>query len=206
MFYDEGVETYYVVKLLANDVNYRTSNLMSIFLQEDEEYEYEYDYDYEYDYGYEENAESETATNAEKVEAVLSSLSADSSEDNFRTLAATYNRGIILDPEGNGYSYINSNFSTEALLWVLEDRQAGDYATFETPNGTFVLYYNGNGKTYRNVVVNNYLVNEMTENLSNKALESCNFHMDAAMKASVSLYIGDYEESEVDTVPIISID
>ncbi len=188
LFENADTDTYYVVKLLANDVNYLTGNLMQIVIAADEETETTVEEDHEgHDHAEEETTEETTLTAAEKLEAVKAGLAADGSEESFRTLASEHSSNGTVDLEDTAYSYLENYIDSAALLWVMEGRQAGDYEVFETANGTYVLYYLGTGETYRNLSVNSSLVNEWVEQLTATAVADCKFDMEAAMNASVAL-------------------
>ncbi len=188
LFEDADTETFYVVKLLANDVNYLTNNLLQIHIPADEETEATVEEDHEgHDHEETETTEDTAPTAAEKLEAVKAGLAADGSEESFRTLASEYSDGSSTNLEDVAYSYMESYISTDALLWVMEERKAGDYEVFETSNGTYVLYYVGTSETYRNLSVNSKLVSEWVEQLTATAVENCKFDMEAAMNASVAL-------------------
>ncbi len=184
-FEDTENNIYYAVKLITNDVNYQTFNSLMIYIADDAE-DTETTEDHE-GHDHEEGEESETLTAEEKLEAVKSGLASDASEENFRALASEYSGETSVDLEDVSYGYINGNISSDALVWFMGDRKVGDYEIFEMSGAKVVLYYNGLSETYRKLSVNSALVNEMVEALSEEAVASCNFDMEAAMNGSVSL-------------------
>ena len=182
LFANEDGTTYYVVKLVADDVNYLTSNFLQIYIEADSTSAEEH----VHVEGEEHAVEDMTA--AEKVEAIQAALKENSSEENFRALSDTYNtQPDYLELEDTSYAYLANYVSKEAFNWNIAGLEAGDYQVFENANGTYILFYLGTSDTYRNLSVNAKLVTEMAENLTKEALENCNFDMDAAMKGSVSL-------------------
>lgn len=194
LFANEDGTTYYVVKLLANDVNYLTGNYLQIFIAADEETS-ETTEDHE-GHDHEEGEEETATTAAEKLEAVKAGLESDGSEENFRTLASEYNSESSVDLEDVAYSYLESYISTDALLWTLEGRQAGDYQVFENTNGTYILYYVGASEnTYRNLSVNSALVTEWVNTMTETTIENCGFDMDAAMNGAVALMMNSGSET-----------
>lgn len=184
LFANEDGTTYYVVKLLANDVNYLTSNLMQIYIPADAETEEDHE---GHDHEETEATEETEPTAAEKVEAVLAALKENGTEENFRTLASEYSGNTAVDLEETANAYLESYISTDALLWVMEGREAGDYEVFENANGTYILFYLNTAETYRNLSVNASLVNEWVENLTTTTIDNCKFDMEAAMNGSVAL-------------------
>ena len=122
-----------------------------------------------------------------KLANVKSGLESDASAENFRTLAEEYSSNSSVDLEEASYAYINGNISKEALMWVLEERKAGDYEVFETESGTYILYFVEQGETYRNLSVNSKLVSEWVEQLTKTTVENCKFDLEAALNGSVEL-------------------
>ncbi len=186
MFEDADNDTYYVVKLLANDVNYKTSNLLQLYIAADEETETTEDHE-GHDHEEGEEAETTTLSAAEKVEAALASLAQDGSEENFRNLVTEYSSNSSANLDDVAYSYLENYIDSAALLWVLEGRQTGDIQTFDTDNGTYILYFVGESETYRNLSVNSALVSKWAEDLTTTAIENCNFDLSAAMHGTVDL-------------------
>ena len=187
LFEDADTDTYYVVKLLANDVNYLSSNLLKIYINADEETETTVEEDHE-GHDHEEETTEETELSAvEKLEAVLAGLAEDNSEENFRALQSEYSDDSSISLEDTAYAYLENYIGTDALLWVMEGRKAGDYTQVEATDGTYVLYYLGESESYRNLSVNSFLVNEWVEEMTTTAVENCKFDLEAAMNASVAL-------------------
>ena len=193
LFEDADTDSYYVVKLLSNDVNYLCNDLMQIYIANDEETEEVEETEEDHTGHDHEEEETETTeedtvlTAAEKLEAVKAGLEADGTEESFRTLASEHSSNTSVDLEDTAYSYLNSYISSDAFLWVLEGRQAGDYETFETADGTYVLYFCGTSETYRNLSVNSALVSEWVEQLTATAVANCKFDLEAALNGSVAL-------------------
>ena len=188
LFYNEETETYYVAKLILNE-NYNTLSALQIFISNTE-------VDHEgHDHGEEEIPESEMAP-ADSLAAVLAGLEADGSEESFRTLAETHNDGDTLEMTDTSYAYINANISTDAFLWTLEDRAAGEYTTFETESGTYVLYMLDRSDSYRYLRVNSTMVTEWLEEITEAAMATCGFDMDAAMNGAVGIIIGTSNSSD----------
>ena len=188
LFANEDGTTYYVVKLLANDVNYLASNFLQIYMAAEEETTEEDHEGHDHEEGEEATEEETELTVAEKVETILASLAEDGSEENFRTLATSYNGDASVDLEDVANAYLENYIGTEALEWSMAGQEAGAYEVFENTNGTYILYYLGTSEhTYRNLSVNSALVSEWIENLTTTAVENCKFDMAAAMNASVAL-------------------
>ncbi|MBR6826342.1 MAG: hypothetical protein IKM59_07335 [Oscillospiraceae bacterium] len=182
LFEDAENKTYYVAKLLSNDVNYQTVNAMQIFIQSDDQVDHT-----GHDHAEGEGHEDEL-TDIQKLDAVKNGLAADGSEESFRTLASEHSSTTSVDLEDTSYSYIANSISMEALLWTMEEgRKAGDYETFITSTGTYVLYYRGVSETYRNLSVNAKLVSDWIEKLTDETVAACNFDMSAAMNGAVKL-------------------
>ncbi len=187
MFEDADNDRYYVVKVLNNDVNYQTLNALQIFIPVDDENVTEVDHT-GHDHPEDEIPEEETVlTAAEKLEAVKSGLAADASEESFRELASNYSGNSSVEMKDVAYTAINDNVSKDALQWVMAERKAGDYEVFETESGTYVLYYQGTGETYRNLSVNATLVTDWINELTDTAVANCNFDLDAALNGAVDL-------------------
>ncbi len=187
MFEDAENDRYYVVKVLSNDVNYQTLNALQIFIPVDDENAEPVDHT-----GHDHPADQIPAdeivlTAAEKLEAVKFGLEADGSEKSFRDLAAKHSGSSSVEIKDATYTAINDNISKDALLWVMDERKAGDYEVFETESGTYVLYYQGTGETCRNLSVNAALVTEWVEDLTDTAVENCKFDLDAALNGAVDL-------------------
>lgn len=169
-------DTYYVVKLVAND-NYQTINAIEIFIAADDEEAHDH----------EEGEEVDHLHAAEKVTAVTDSLKKDNSEENFKALLEEYgsdNGDGILE---NMTRSTMTSVSTEMLEWSMENRKAGDYRTFETGSGTTILYFTGYGKTYRDLSVSSKLVNEWFEKVTDAAEAVCAYDEGNAMHANVDL-------------------
>ena len=191
LFENKDTNTYYVIKVLGNDVNYQTVNALQIFIPKDaEEGTEEVDHT-GHDHAPDEIPEAEqiaAMTAEEKLEAVKNGLAIKVTEEKFRELAEKYSDGThAVDLEEASYSYISGNISGKALLWAMEEHEVGDYEVFETSSGTYVVYYNGLGETYRNLSVNSKLVSEWIEKLTKEAVEKANFDLEAAMNGSVGL-------------------
>lgn len=189
MFYNETTKTYFVAKLILND-NYDTLSAMQIFIS-NEEISHE-----GHDHGEEDIPESELPAE-ESLAAVLAGLEADGSEESFRKLAETHNDSDTMEMTDASYAYINGNISTDAFLWCMEDRAAGDYTTFETEAGTYVLYMLEKGDTYRYLRVNSTMVTEWLEEITAAAMATCGFDMDSAMNGAVDVVIGNSGNSNV---------
>ncbi len=183
LFENADTKTYYVVKLLSNDVNYKTANLMQIFIANDAE-----DAENHEGHDHAEGEECETLTAADKLAKVTSALEADKSEESFKKLAEEYS-STSPELEDVAYAYIESNISEDALLWIMEERAAGDYKVFETSTGTYVLYFRELSETYRNLNVNSILVQEWVKQLTETTVANCKFDMDAAMNGAVDVVL-----------------
>lgn len=195
LFEDAENEAYYVVKLLEND-NYASVNALMIYVAADEETETaeETEEDHEgHDHAEEEATDESTTTELtaeETVAKIEASLQSDASEENFRTLAADYNESATLEITDAYYSTLLSNISKEALVWVTDGQEKGAYATFTTTDGTFVLYFMGEGKACRTLSVTSTLISEWMEKVTEEALAVCNYDRDAAMNGGVALILG----------------
>lgn len=187
MFEDADNDSYYVVKVLSNDVNYQTLNALQIFIPVDDENAEEVDHT-GHDHPADQIPEDEIVlTAAEKLEAVLFGLESDSTEKNFRELATKHSGSSTPEIKNATYTAVNSSISKDALLWVMDERKAGDYEVFETETGTYVLYYQGAGETCRNLSVNAALVTEWIESLTDTAVENCKFDLDTALNGAVDV-------------------
>ncbi len=182
MFYNETTKTYFVAKLILNE-DYNTLSAMQIFIS-NEEISHE-----GHDHGEEDIPESEMSPE-DSLAAVLAGLEADGSEESFRKLAETHNDSDSMEMTDASYAYINGNISTDAFLWCMEERAAGDYTTFETEAGTYVLYMLERSDSYRYLRVNSTMVTEWLEEITEAAMGTCGFDMDAAMNGSVGIIIG----------------
>ena len=182
LFFNEETKTYYVAKLIMNE-NYNTLSALQIFIS-NEEISHE-----GHDHGEEDVPESEMAP-ADSLAAVLAGLEADGSEESFRKLAETHNDSETLEMTDTSYAYINGNISTEAMLWCMEDRAAGEFTTFETEAGTYVLYMLERSDSYRYLRVNSTMVTEWLEEITDAAMATCGFDMDSAMNGAVGIIIG----------------
>lgn len=175
--YTKG-STFYVFKLIDKE-DYQTANIMELVIEADHEHEEGEEVDHEHD-------ENEL-TAAEKLAAVETSLAADSSLENFKSLIAEYSSEE--DGEVNGMTRSTmSSVSREILEWFLEDRTAGDYKIFDVSGTTLILYFTGYGDNYSTKAVNSTLVNEWAENAIAEAKEACGYSEETAMLGNVSIY------------------
>lgn len=175
--YTKG-STFYVFKLIDKE-DYQTANIMELVIEADHEHEEGEEVDHEHD-------ENEL-TAAEKLAAVETSLAADSSLENFKSLIAEYSSEE--DGEVNGMTRSTmSSVSREILEWFLEDRTAGDYKVFDISGTTLILYFTGYGDNYSTKAVNSTLVNEWAENAIAEAKEACGYSEETAMLGNVSIY------------------
>ena len=186
MFEDADNDAYYVVKLLANDVNYLTRNFVQLYIAADEETETTEDHE-GHDHEEGEEAEEAELTAAEKTEAVLAALKEDASEEAFRELVTKYGSSSTTDLDQVANAYLENYVDSAALLWALEGLNAGDYEVFENTNGTYILYYLGTDESFRTLSVNSALVSKWAEDLTAEAVANCNFDLSAAMNGTVEL-------------------
>ena len=167
--FEKDEDTYYVLKLAAKG-DYTSYNAIELYVAADSE----------------ETEEGET-TAAEKIAAIEASLKEDGSEENFRTLVQEYagedTDGTVEDLMRNSMAKV----SKELFSWGLEERKAGDYASFETSEGTIFLYITGSGKTHQSVSVSNMLKNEWYSSITETAKANCGYDEDAAMAGNVGL-------------------
>ncbi len=189
MFYNETTKTYFVAQLILNE-DYNTLSALQIFIS-NEEISHE-----GHDHGEEDIPEGELPAE-ESLAAVLAGLEADGSEESFRKLAETHNDSDTMEMTDASYAYINGNISTDAFLWCMEDRAAGDYTTFETEAGTYVLYMLEKSDSYRYLRVNSTMVTEWLEEITEAAMATCGFDMDAAMNGSVGIVIGNSSSNNI---------
>lgn len=188
LFEDTENETYYVVKLIENE-NYATVNALMIYIANDAEDAAEVSHE-GHDHGADEIPAAELSA-ADSLKAVQDALAADASEETFRKLAAEgHNDSGTLELTDEYYSTVLSNISKEALLWITDGQQKGAYATFTTADGTFVLYYLGEGKAFRTCSVTTTLISEWMEKVTEEALLTCNYDREAAMNGGVGLVLG----------------
>ena len=169
LFEKEG--TYYVLKLI-DKTDYTTGNYMQIVISADEE-----------------ELEEGELTAEEKKEKIVAALEADASAENFEALAEEYSDAHEIEVENSTRSSLSS-ISEEALFWGMEERTAGDYQVFETDGNYIILLYTGEGEIYSSVVVTAVLANEHIEEISDAAVEACNYDEKTAMTANVSLSLG----------------
>lgn len=174
MFQNE--DTYYVLKLVANE-NYDSLNVIELVVAADDEEEHDH----------EEGEEVDHLHAEEKVTAVTDALKSDASEEKFKELVKEYS-----DQSGdavieNMTRSTMASVSADMLDWSMESRKAGDYRVFETDSGTIILYFTGYGKTYRDLSVSATLVSEWFEKVTDAAEEVCGYDEDAAMHGNVDL-------------------
>ncbi|MGN1306126.1 MAG: hypothetical protein ACI4V3_00470 [Faecousia sp.] len=165
----EKDDVYYVLKLAAKG-DYTSYNAIELYIAADSE----------------ELEEGET-TAAEKIAAIEASLKADGSEENFRALVQEY---VGEDSDGAVENLMRNSMagvSTELFNWGLEERKAGDFASFETSSGTIFLYITGSGDTHQAVSVSNTITNEWYDNITETARANCGYDEDAAMGGNVDL-------------------
>lgn len=180
MFANTETGTYYVVKVLSNE-NYATVNALQIYIADDEEETTEETT--------EEATEEAELTALKTLEAITTSLSSDASEENFRALATEYSESDSVELTEASYAYISGSISKEAMMWTAEGRTAGDYEVFTVDGGTYIVYYLGEGGTYRDLSVNSMLVSEWLEEATEEAVAVCKYDADAAMNGNVGLVL-----------------
>ncbi len=148
MFALEDGYTFYVLKYESrDDHNYDMANLKVIYIAKDADTAEDTAQDAEED--------SETVPAADRYQAVLDSLSQDGSEENFDALASEYSENSTVETsnvtKSNGYG-------DEATEWIFSNPAEGDYKSFETDSGYYVLLHKGYGENYQHYLVNNSLV------------------------------------------------
>lgn len=174
---EDGEDTYYVVKLLAN-TDYPMANLQRIYIQghthSDDETE--------------EDHEAEAAAVEEKCEAVRTALAEDASLENFLALAEEYATEDT-DVEITNQSRANMTSSKEMSAWLFdEEREVGDYAEFEVSGNILFVYYNGESESRSDYSVKNTLATEWLEKVADDSVAACNYNEAAAMHANVGVY------------------
>lgn len=165
----EKDDVYYVLKLAAKG-DYTSYHAVELHIAADSE----------------ELEEGET-TAAEKIAAIEASLEEDGSEENFRALVQEY---VGEDSDGTVENLMRNSMagvSKEMFNWGLEERKAGDFASFETSSGTIFLYITGSGKTHQAVSVSNKITNEWYNSITETAKANCGYDEDAAMGGNVDL-------------------
>lgn len=174
---DDGEDTYYVVKLLAN-TDYPMANLQRIYIQghthSDDETE--------------EDHEAEAAELEAKLEAVRAALEEDASRDNFLALAEEYATEDT-DVEVTNQSRANMTSSKEMSAWLFdEEREPGDYAEFEVSGNVIFVYYDGLSESRSDYSVKNTLATEWLEKIAEDSVAACNYNESAAMHANVGVF------------------
>ncbi|MGM9523462.1 MAG: hypothetical protein ACI3VU_03510 [Faecousia sp.] len=167
----EKDDVYYVLKLAAKG-DYTSYHAVELYVAADSE----------------ELEEGET-TAAEKIAAIEASLEEDGSEENFRALVQEY---VGEDSDGTVENLMRNSMagvSKEMFNWGLEERKAGDFASFETSSGTIFLYITGSGKTHQAVSVSNTITNEWYNSITETANANCGYDEDAAMGGNVDLIL-----------------
>lgn len=167
--FEKDDDTYYVLKLAAKG-DYTSYNAVELYVAADSE----------------EQEEGATPA-AEKVAAIEAALKADGSEENFRALVQEY---VGEDSDGTVENMMRNsmaNVSKELFAWGLEERKVGDFASFETSDGTIFLYITGSGKTHQAVSVSNTIKNEWYKSITETAKANCGYDEDAAMAGNVGL-------------------
>lgn len=167
----EKDDTYYVLKLAAKG-DYTSYQAVELHIAADAE-----------------DISEDEATAAEKIAAIEASLEADGSEENFRALVKEY---VGEESDGNVENLMRNSMagvSKELFSWGLEERKAGDFASFETSDGTIFLYITGSGKTHQAVSVSSKLTNEWYDDITGTAKANCNYDEDAAMAGQVDLIL-----------------
>lgn len=167
----EKDDVYYVLKLAAKG-DYTSYHAVELYVAADSE----------------ELEEGET-TAAEKIAAIEASLEEDGSEENFRALVQEY---VGEDSDGTVENLMRNSMagvSKEMFNWGLEERKAGDFASFETSSGTIFLYITGSGKTHQAVSVSNTITNEWYNSITETAKANCGYDEDAAMGGNVDLIL-----------------
>ncbi|MDD6643254.1 MAG: hypothetical protein PUF80_03390 [Firmicutes bacterium] len=167
----EKDDVYYVLKLAAKG-DYTSYHAVELYVAADSE----------------ELEEGET-TAAEKIAAIEASLEEDGSEENFRALVQEY---VGEDSDGTVENLMRNSMagvSKEMFNWGLEERKAGDFASFETSSGTIFLYITGSGKTHQAVSVSNKITNEWYNSITETANANCGYDEDAAMGGNVDLIL-----------------
>lgn len=174
---EDGEDTYYVVKLLAN-ADYPMANIQRIYVESHQHSEDET----------EEDHEAEAAALAETLEAIRSGLKEDASRENFLALAEEY-AAEGSDVELSNQTRANMTSSKEMSAWLYdEERTEGDYAEFEVNGNTIFVFFDGNGESRKDYYVKNTLASEWLEELAEKAVENCNYNEKAALHANVGVY------------------
>lgn len=180
----EGDENDYVVVKFINRDNYFTANYLSITIADDAETTEE-----ETAEGEETTEETEKSA-AEKIAEIKASLEADPSEENFRewilaNLDHEHEEGEEHDHSAEGLTedatrYSIANTSKELFNWLmLEERKAGDWTVIEMDGQTVFYFYLEQGQDYRDMCIENTLLNEWYEELTTNAIANCGYDADA---------------------------
>ena len=178
----EGDENDYIVIKFITNKDYFTANYLSITIADDAEETTE-----------EETAESEEQeekTAAEKVAEIKASLEADPSEENFRELILAnldhdHEEGEEHDHSDEGLTedatrYGIANTSKDLFTWLmLEERKAGDWTVIEMDGQTVFYFYLEQGQQYRDICIENTLLNEWYEELTTNAIANCDYDAEA---------------------------
>ena len=81
----------------------------------------------------------------------------------------------------NQTRYTAINISDEFFTWLmLEDRKYGDWTMVQDGYSTTFYFYYGEGQSYRDICVENALLNEWYESITGDAIDSCNYDPDIA--------------------------
>ena len=168
----ETENTYYVVRFGSRtDNDYQTVNAMQIYIKNDTE-----------------EVEEGEQTAAERLAAVLESLEKDSSEENFQSLITSYSDNT------NSSTYTRAAHKSvsnqEVNEWLFDGKRTeGEYKTFETSEGAYVVLFQSYDKTYKDLLVSNTLTNEWFEALTGDVAYT--YNADHAMHCHVDFAVGE---------------
>ena len=135
-----------------------------------------------------EEVEEGEKTAAERLSAVLESLEKDASEENFQSLITSYSDNT------NSSTYTRAAHKSvsnqEVNEWLFDGRRTeGEYKTFETSEGAYVVLFQNYDKTYKDLLVSNTLTNEWFEALTGDVAYT--YNADNAMHCHVDFAVGD---------------
>lgn len=172
LFSNDENNTYYVVKFLDKE-DYQTVNALEIMIPADAE----------------DLAEGEK-TAADKVKEIMDSLEKDGSEENFRALLEEYPTENSTGVVENMTRRTMNTVSKEIFDWAgMETRTVGDFKSFETSNGTLILYFTGYAEeTRQDLAIDSTLTNEWVEKITEALEANCGYDEDAAMHGNVGIY------------------
>lgn len=183
---DEGETTYVVAKFLSRE-DYNAYNYITITVEDDAE-------DVELEEG--------ELSSAEMVAKIKAALEEDGSEENFRaqvlvSIGHEEEEDSDHDHSEEGVTedasrYSLANASKELFQWLAVDgAEVGTWKMVELDGSTVFYFFLGQGESYRDLCVENTLLNEWYTELTEAAIANCGFDRKAALRINRIGYFND---------------